>query len=30
VTHALGVVVSQSGGIIRIFKDGRIVFTLKP
>ncbi len=30
VTHALGVVVSQSGGTIRIFKDGKIVFTLKP
>jgi DNA integrity scanning protein DisA with diadenylate cyclase activity len=30
VTHALGVVVSQSGGIIRIFKDGKIIFTLKP
>lgn len=30
VTHALGIVVSQSGGIIRIFKDGKIVFKLKP
>ncbi len=30
VTHALGIVVSQSGGIIRIFKDGKIIFTLKP
>lgn len=29
VTHALGIVVSQSGGIIRIFKDGKIIFTLK-
>ncbi|VVB86631.1 DisA bacterial checkpoint controller nucleotide-binding protein [uncultured archaeon] len=30
VTHALGVVVSQSGGVIRIFKDGKIVASIKP
>lgn len=29
-TGALGVVVSQSGGVIRIFKDGKIVATVKP
>jgi DNA integrity scanning protein DisA with diadenylate cyclase activity len=29
-TKALGVVVSQSGGVIRIFKDGKIVATIKP
>jgi len=30
VTNALGVVVSQSGGIIRIFKNGKIAATMKP
>ncbi len=30
VTNALGIVVSQSGGIIRIFKNGKIAATLKP
>jgi DNA integrity scanning protein DisA with diadenylate cyclase activity len=30
VTNALGVVVSQSGGIIRIFKNGKIAVTMKP
>jgi len=29
-TRALGIVVSQSGGVIRIFKDGKIVATIKP
>lgn len=29
-TKALGVVVSQSGGVIRIIKDGKIVVTIKP
>ena len=29
-TKALGVVVSQSGGVIRIFKEGKIVATIKP
>jgi len=29
-THALGIVVSQSGGVVRIFKDGKIVATVKP
>ncbi len=29
-TRALGVLVSQSGGVIRIFKDGKIVATIKP
>jgi diadenylate cyclase len=28
-THSIGVVVSQSGGVIRIFKEGKIVATLK-
>ncbi len=28
-TRSLGVVVSQSGGVIRIFKDGKIVATVK-
>ncbi len=28
-THALGIVVSQSGGIVRVFKDGKIVATVK-
>lgn len=30
VTGAIGVVVSQSGGVIRIFRDGKIVAALKP
>ncbi len=30
VTKALGIVVSQSGGVIRIFRDGRIAATVKP
>ncbi len=30
VTRALGIVVSQSGGVIRIFKDGKIAATLRP
>lgn len=30
VTKALGIVVSQSGGVIRIFRDGKIVATVKP
>ncbi|VVB85364.1 DisA bacterial checkpoint controller nucleotide-binding protein [uncultured archaeon] len=29
-TKAIGVVVSQSGGVIRIFKDGKIAATVKP
>ncbi len=29
-TNALGIVVSQSGGVIRIFKEGKIVATFKP
>lgn len=29
-TKTLGIVVSQSGGIIRIFRDGKIAATLKP
>lgn len=29
-TCAIGVVVSQSGGVIRVFKDGKITATLKP
>ncbi len=29
-TRAIGVVVSQSGGVIRIFKEGKIVATIKP
>ncbi|GFO97681.1 PAS/PAC sensor protein [groundwater metagenome] len=29
-TKALGVVVSQSGGVIRIFKDGKIAAAVKP
>lgn len=29
-TKAIGVVVSQSGGVIRIFKDGKIIATIKP
>ncbi|HEY9246358.1 MAG TPA: diadenylate cyclase [Candidatus Methanoperedens sp.] len=29
-TKALGIVVSQSGGVIRIFKDGKITVTLRP
>lgn len=28
-THALGIVVSQSGGTVRVFKDGKIVATVK-
>ncbi len=30
VTNALGVVVSQSGGVIRIFKNGKIALKIKP
>ncbi len=30
VTRTLGIVVSQSGGVIRIFKDGKIAATLRP
>ncbi len=30
VTHAIGIVISQSGGVIRIFKDGKIAVTIKP
>ncbi|HWR26510.1 MAG TPA: diadenylate cyclase [candidate division Zixibacteria bacterium] len=30
VTNAVGIVVSQSGGVIRIIKDGKIVATIKP
>ncbi len=30
VTNSVGVVVSQSGGLIKIFRDGRIVWTLSP
>jgi DNA integrity scanning protein DisA with diadenylate cyclase activity len=30
VTEAIGIVVSQSGGVIRIFRDGKIAATLKP
>ncbi len=30
VTKALGIVVSQSGGVIRLFKDGKMVATIKP
>jgi DNA integrity scanning protein DisA with diadenylate cyclase activity len=30
VTGAIGIVVSQSGGIIRVFRDGKIAATLKP
>ncbi|MCX9009625.1 MAG: diadenylate cyclase [Candidatus Methanoperedens sp.] len=30
VTRALGIVVSQSGGVIRIFKEGMIFATIKP
>lgn len=29
-TRALGIVVSQSGGVIRIFKEGKIFATIKP
>jgi PKD repeat protein len=29
VTRSIGVVVSQSGGLITIFKDGKIVYTMK-
>ncbi len=29
-THAIGIVVSQSGGVIRLFKDGKIAATIKP
>jgi DNA integrity scanning protein DisA with diadenylate cyclase activity len=29
-TRSIGVVVSQSGGVIRIFRDGKIAATLKP
>jgi len=29
VTNSIGVVVSQSGGLISIFKDGKIVYTIK-
>jgi DNA integrity scanning protein DisA with diadenylate cyclase activity len=28
VTDSIGVVVSQSGGLIKVFRDGRIVWTL--
>ncbi len=30
VTRTVGIVVSQSGGVIRIFKDGKITATLRP
>ncbi|MEQ9730725.1 MAG: diadenylate cyclase [Candidatus Methanoperedens sp.] len=30
VTGAIGIVVSQSGGIIRVFRDGKIAATVKP
>jgi DNA integrity scanning protein DisA with diadenylate cyclase activity len=30
VTRAIGIVVSQSGGIIRVFRDGKIAATVKP
>jgi len=30
VTRAIGIVVSQSGGVIRIFRDGRIAAIVKP
>ncbi|MCZ7356005.1 MAG: diadenylate cyclase [Candidatus Methanoperedens sp.] len=30
VTRAIGVVVSQSGGVIRVFKDGKMAATVKP
>jgi PKD repeat protein len=30
VTKSIGVVVSQSGGLISIFKDGAIIFTINP
>lgn len=30
VTKSIGIVVSQSGGVIRIFRDGRIAATVKP
>ena len=30
VTRSIGVVVSHSGGVIRIFKDGKILATVKP
>ncbi len=30
VTNAVGIVVSQSGGIIRIFRNGKIAATIKP
>lgn len=29
-TRAIGIVVSQSGGVVRIFKDGRIIKTIRP
>lgn len=29
-TKAIGIVVSQSGGVIRVFRDGRIAATVKP
>ncbi len=30
VTRTIGIVVSQSGGVIRIFRDGKMVSTVKP
>jgi DNA integrity scanning protein DisA with diadenylate cyclase activity len=29
-TNAIGVTVSQSGGIVRVFKDGRVIMTIEP
>jgi DNA integrity scanning protein DisA with diadenylate cyclase activity len=29
-TNAIAVTVSQSGGIVRVFKDGKIVFETDP
>jgi len=30
VTYSIGIVISQSGGVIRVFRDGKIAATLKP
>ncbi len=29
-TRSIGITVSQSGGIVRVFKDGRVVLTIEP
>jgi len=30
VTNSIGVVVSQSGGLIKVFREGRIIRTITP